>query len=95
MSPKRDVAVVACACTGIARAKRGALNRTHGIPLTAHVLGAAVARAGVDSAEIEDVVVGCGLPEGATAHDIARNAALEAGVCTAGGMWTAAYVERP
>jgi acetyl-CoA C-acetyltransferase len=95
MSPNRDVAVISHARTGIARAKRGALNRTHGIPLTAHVLDAAVVRAGVDSAEIEDVVVGCGLPEGATGHNIARNAALEAGVCTAGGMWTAAHVEWP
>jgi len=75
----RDVAVVAYARTGIARASRGALNQTHGIPLTAHVLKHAVRQAGVDPGEIEDVVVGCGLPEGATGHNVARNAALEAG----------------
>lgn len=75
----KDVAVVAYCRTGIARAVRGALNQTHGIPMMAHVLRHAVERAGVDSAEIEDVVVGCGLPEGATGHNIARNAALEAG----------------
>ena len=75
----KDIAVVGYCRTGIARAQRGALNQTHGIPLTAHVLRHAVQRAGVDPAEIEDVVVGCGLPEGATGHNIGRNAALEAG----------------
>src|SRR5689334_13865881 len=75
----KDVAVVAYCRTGIARATRGALNQTHGIPLTAHVLRQAVKRAGIDPAEVEDVVVGCGLPEGATGHNVARNAALEAG----------------
>src|SRR5882672_9072686 len=75
----KDVAVVAYCRTGIARALRGALNQTHGIPMTAHVLRHAVQRAGIDPAEVEDVVVGCGLPEGATGHNIARNAALEAG----------------
>lgn len=75
----RDVAVIAYCRTGIARATRGALNQTHGIPLTAHVLKHAVARAGIEPAELDDVVVGCGLPEGATGHNIARNAALFAG----------------
>jgi acetyl-CoA C-acetyltransferase len=75
----KDVAVVAYCRTGIARARRGALNQTHGIPMTAHVLRHAVTRAGIDPKEIEDVVVGCGLPEGATGHNVARNAALEAG----------------
>ena len=75
----KDVAVVAYCRTGIAKAVRGALNQTHGIPMTAHVLRNAVKRARIDPAEVEDVVVGCGLPEGATGHNIARNAALEAG----------------
>src|SRR3989441_9301775 len=75
----KDVAVVAYCRTGIARAIRGALNQTHGVPMTAHVLRHAVEHAGIDSTEVEDVVVGCGLPEGATGHNIARNAALEAG----------------
>jgi acetyl-CoA C-acetyltransferase len=75
----RDVAVVSYCRTGIAKAQRGALNMTHGIPIAAHVLRNAVARAGVDAAEIEDVVLGCGLPEGATGHNVARNALLEAG----------------
>lgn len=75
----KDVAVVAYCRTGIARAQRGALNQTHGIPMAAHVMQNAVARAGIDAAEIEDVILGCGLPEGATGHNVARNAALHAG----------------
>src|SRR5262250_2868642 len=75
----REVAIVGYCRTGIAKAQRGALNITHGIPMLAHVLRGAVARAGVEPAQIEDVVVGCGLPEGATGHNVARNAALEAG----------------
>ncbi len=74
----RDVAVVAYCRTAIAKAQRGALNQTHGIPLAAHVLRNAAERAGIEGAEVEDVVLGCGLPEGATGHNLARNAALEA-----------------
>src|SRR3984957_3323296 len=75
----KDVAVVSYCRTGIAKAQRGALNQTHGIAMTSHVLRHAVKRAGIDAAEVEDVVVGCGLPEGATGHNVARNAALDAG----------------
>ena len=75
----KDVAIVSYCRTGIGKAQRGALNMTHGIPMTAHVLKQAVARAKIEGSEIEDVVVGCGLPEGATGHNIGRNAALEAG----------------
>ena len=75
----KDIAVIAYCRTGIAKAQRGALNQTHGIPLAAHVLRNAVKRAGIEPGEVEDVVVGCGLPEGATGHNIARNAALDAG----------------
>src|SRR6266851_1371003 len=76
----KDVAIVGYCRTGIAKAFRGALNQTHGIPLAAHVLRQAVARTGVDPGEIEDVVMGCGLPQGATGHNIARTSALEAGL---------------
>jgi acetyl-CoA C-acetyltransferase len=75
----KTVAVVSYCRTGIAKAARGALNQTHGIPMTAHVLRGALERAGVEAGEVEDVVVGCGLPEGATGHNVARNAALAAG----------------
>ncbi|MEJ0023653.1 MAG: hypothetical protein WDN76_09630 [Alphaproteobacteria bacterium] len=47
--------------------------------MTAHVLKDAVKRAGIEAGEVEDVIIGCGLPEGATGHNIARNAALFAG----------------
>src|SRR5579864_7493291 len=75
----KDVAVVSYCRTGIAKAQRGALNQTHGIAMMSHVLRHAVKRAGIDAAEVEDVVIGCGLPEGATGHNVARNAALYAG----------------
>jgi acetyl-CoA C-acetyltransferase len=75
----KDVAVVSYCRTGIAKAQRGALNNTHGIPMAAHVLKNAVLRAKIEPAEVEDVVLGCGLPEGATGHNVARNAALDAG----------------
>lgn len=75
----KDVAIVSYCRTGIAKATRGALNQTHGIAMAAHVMKEAVARAKIEAAEIEDVVLGCGLPEGATGHNVARNAALYAG----------------
>ncbi|WP_444935776.1 thiolase family protein [Microbulbifer sp. JMSA004] len=75
----RDVAVVAYCRTAIAKARRGALNETHGISMAAHVLREVVYKAGLTPQEVEDVVLGCGLPEGATGHNVARNAALYAG----------------
>ncbi|MBP6690051.1 MAG: thiolase family protein [Hyphomonadaceae bacterium] len=75
----KDVAIVSYCRTGIAKATRGALNQTHGIAMAAHVMKEAVARAKIEAGEIEDVVLGCGLPEGATGHNVARNAALFAG----------------
>ncbi len=77
--PMRDVAIIGYCRTGIAKAQRGALNQTHGVPMAAHVMKEAVARAKIEAGEVEDVVLGCGLPEGATGHNVARNAALFAG----------------
>ncbi len=74
-----DVAVVAYGRTGIARAVRGALNNTHGIPMLSHVLKSVTAKVPIERGEIEDVIIGCGLPEGATGHNIARTASLDAG----------------
>jgi acetyl-CoA C-acetyltransferase len=76
----KDVAVVGYCRTGIAKASRGAFNQTHGIPLAGHVLQQVIKRAGVEAGEVEDVVMGCGLPEGATGHNIARTSALWAGL---------------
>lgn len=75
----KDIAVVSYRRTGIAKATRGALNQTHGIAMAAHVRKEAVKRAGIEAGEVEDVIVGCGLPEGATGHNVARNAGLFAG----------------
>ncbi|MBS0386197.1 MAG: acetyl-CoA C-acyltransferase [Proteobacteria bacterium] len=75
----KDVAVVSYCRTGIAKATRGALNQTHGIAMAAHVLKEAAKRASIEAGEVEDVILGCGLPEGATGHNVARNAALFAG----------------
>lgn len=74
-----DVAIVAYCRTGIARARRGALNQTHGIAMLSHVMTHAVARATIEAAEVEDVIIGCGLPEGATGHNVARTSLLAAG----------------
>src|SRR5262245_32771265 len=76
----KDVAIVGYCRTGIAKAQRGALNQTHGIAMASHVMKQALARAKVEAGEVEDVVLGCGLPEGATGHNVARNAALFAGL---------------
>jgi acetyl-CoA C-acetyltransferase len=76
----REAVIVSAARTGIGKAFRGSLNKTHGATVTAHVIKHAVERSKVDPEEIEDVVIGCGLPEGATGHNIARVAALRAGL---------------
>ena len=76
----RDVAIVSTARTPIGKAYRGAFNDTHGATLGGHALSHAVARAGLGFDEIEDVVFGCALPEGATGENIARQIAVRAGL---------------
>ncbi len=75
-----EAAIVSTARTPIGKAFRGAFNLTHGAVLGGHVVKHAVERARLDPGEIEDVILGCGLPEGATGHNIARQAALRAGL---------------
>jgi len=75
-----EAAIVSAARTPIGKAFRGAFNQTHGATMAGHVITNAIQRAGVDPAEVEDVVVGTGLPEGATGHNIGRVAALRAGL---------------
>jgi len=81
-----EAVIVSTARTPIGKAYRGAFNNTHGATLAGHVIEHAVQRARLDPAEVEDVVIGCAMPEGATGHNIARQAALRAGlpVTTAG-----------
>ncbi len=81
-----DAVIVSTARTGLAKSWRGALNLTHGATLGGHAVRAAVERARVDPGEVEDVIMGCALPEGTTGGNIARQIALRAGlpVTTAG-----------
>lgn len=75
----REAVIVSIARTPIGRAYRGSFNDTQGQALAAHAVGAAVERAGVDPAEIGDVVMGCALQQGSTGFNVARQAALRAG----------------
>ena len=75
----REAVVVSAARTPIGRAFRGAFNQTPGATMAGHVVETAMRRANVDPAEIEDVIIGSGLPEGTTGNNIGRTAALRAG----------------
>src|ERR1700694_4518345 len=81
-----EAVIVSTARTGLAKSWRGAFNMTHGATLGGHAVKAAVERAKLDPAEVEDVIFGCALPEGATGGNIARQIAIRAGlpVTTAG-----------
>jgi acetyl-CoA C-acetyltransferase len=75
----REALIVSAARTPIGRAFRGAFNQTPGATMAGHVVKHAMERASIDPADVDDVVVGCGLPEGATGNNIGRTAALRAG----------------
>ena len=72
--------IVSTARTPLAKSWKGALNMTHGATLGGHAVAHAVARAGIDAGEVEDVLMGCANPEGATGLNIARQCALAAGL---------------
>ncbi len=76
----REAVIVSTARTPIGRAYRGAFNDTQGQELAGHVVAEAVRRAGLDPAEIEDVVLGAALQQGSTGYNIARQAAVRAGL---------------
>ncbi|MAF94266.1 MAG: acetyl-CoA C-acyltransferase [Rhodospirillaceae bacterium] len=76
----KEAVIVSTARTPIGKAFRGAFNNTHGAVLGGHVIKHAVERAGIDPQEVEDVVMGCGRPEGATGKNIARLSAIRAGL---------------
>jgi acetyl-CoA C-acetyltransferase len=76
----REAVIVSFARTGLAKSVRGGFNITHGAAMTGHAIQHAVSRAGLEGGEVEDVIIGCGNPEGATGHNIARDAALRAGL---------------
>jgi acetyl-CoA C-acetyltransferase len=81
-----EAVIVSTARTPIGKAARGAFNLTHGADMGGHVIRHAVERAGIEPGEVEDVILGCAQPEGATGGNIARQAAIRAGlpVTTAG-----------
>lgn len=72
--------IVSTARTPLAKSWKGAFNMTHGATLGGHVVRAAVERAGIDPGAVEDVLMGCANPEGATGWNIARQCALAAGL---------------
>ena len=74
-----DAVIVSTARTGLAKSWKGGFNMTHGATLGGHVLAAAIERAGVAPADIEDVIIGCANPEGATGANIGRQIALRGG----------------
>jgi len=81
-----DVVIVSTARTGLAKSWKGAFNMTYGATLGGHAVHHSVARAGVDPAEVEDCILGGSLSEGTTGGNVARAAAIRAGlpVTTAG-----------
>ncbi len=82
----KEAVIVSTARTGMGKSVRGGFNITHGATMGGHAIKHAIAKAGIDPAEIEDVFMGCAQPEGATGMNVARNAAIWAGcpVSTAG-----------
>ena len=75
-----NAVIVSTARTPLAKSWKGAFNMTHGATLGGHAVQAAVERAGIDPGAIEDVLMGCANPEGATGANIARQIALRAGL---------------
>jgi acetyl-CoA C-acetyltransferase len=82
-----NAVIVSTARTPLTKSWKGAFNMTHGATLGGHAVQHAVARAGIDASEVEDVIMGCANPEGATGANIARQIALKAGLpITVSGM---------
>ena len=71
--------IVSTARTPLAKSWKGAFNMTHGATLGGHAVQNAISRAGIEAAEVDDVIMGCATPEGATGANIARQVALRAG----------------
>ncbi len=79
--------IVSTARTPLAKSWKGSFNMTHGATLGGHAVEHAIKRAGIEAAEVDDVIIGCATPEGATGSNIARQIALRAGMpVTVSGM---------
>jgi acetyl-CoA C-acetyltransferase len=76
----REAVIVSTARTPIGKAYRGAFNNTQGQELAGHAIAEAVKRAGIDGAEVEDVILGCAMQQGSTGTNVARQALLRAGL---------------
>ena len=82
-----NAVIVSTARTPLAKSWKGSFNMTHGATLAGHAVEHAIQRAGIEAGEVEDVIMGCATPEGATGANIARQAALRAGCpITVSGM---------
>src|SRR5262252_9153056 len=75
-----DAVIVSTARTPLCKSWRGALNLTHGATMGGHVVKHALERAKLEPSEVEDVIMGCANPEGATGWNIARQIAIRAGM---------------
>ena len=76
----REAVIVSTARTPVGKAYRGAFNNTYGATLASHAISYALSGSGLEAGEIEDVILGCGSPQGTTGNNIARQAALRAGL---------------
>src|SRR5205085_3383743 len=82
-----NAVIVSTARTPLGKSWRGAFNMTHGATLGGHALQHAMARGALDPSEMDDVIIGCANPEGATGRNIARQIAIRAGCpVTTSGM---------
>ena len=75
----REAVIVSSARTGLAKSGRGGFNITHGAAMGGHAIKHAIERAGIEPGDVEDVIMGCGTPEGATGQNVGRTAAIWAG----------------
>ena len=78
----REAVIVSTARTGLAKSHRGGFNNTGGAAMAGHAIKHSIERAGIEPAEVEEVVLGCGTPQGTTGNNIGRVAALKAGCPT-------------
>ena len=82
-----NAVIVSTARTPLGKSWKGSFNMTHGATLGGHAVQHAIERAGIEAGEVEDVIMGCANPEGATGANIARQIALRAGCpITVSGM---------
>jgi acetyl-CoA C-acetyltransferase len=75
----REAVIVSTARTGLAKSHRGGFNNTGGAAMAGHAIQHSIERAGIDPGEVDEVVLGCGTPQGTTGNNIGRVAALKAG----------------